>query len=158
MNKKAKVRFNIVDFLIIVAVLAAILTVVFRGTLTELIGTVVYTNDAVIAIRIDGLGEEQLDLIKDGDVLNIDGEKFGSIISKSSENSTVIKLSESGAGNEFQRVRDPERYDVTCAINAKGTYNNDGFYLSGKRFMGVGEKITVVSDKYSFEATVISFS
>ena len=158
MNDKPKVRFNIVDFLIVVAVIAAILTLIFRGTLTELIGNVIYTQDAVLSVRVDGLSEEQAEQISEGDILWLGDEKLGSVISKSSENSHRMILDASGAGSEFQSVRDPEHFDLTFSVSVKGVYSDDGFHLFGRSFVGVGEKLKVISDKYGYEVTIISIT
>ena len=158
MNEKPRVRFNIIDFLIVIAVIAAILTVVFRGTLTELIGNVIYTQDAVLTLRADGLTEEQIGQISEGDVLYLGDEKLGNIISKSYENSRGLILDSSGAGSVFLSVRDPEHFDITISVNVKGVYSDDGFHLFGKNFVGVGEKLGVISEKYGYEVTIISIT
>ena len=157
MNEKRKVRFNFVDFLIIIAVLAALFSIMFRNTLLKMIGNVVYTQDAVITVRFEGLTNEQADAVSEGDVLRLSGEKLGEISSVTRIASTETILA-GGEDRAFIRVSDERHSDLVCTVNVRGVYNDDGFYLFGEQYLGVGKELSVSSEIYKYTVLVVSIS
>ena len=157
MNEKRKVRFNFVDFLIIIAVLAALFSIMFRSTLLKLIGNVVYTQDAVITVRFEGMTEEQADAVSEGDVLYLSDERLGEISSVTKTPSTQTLLA-GGEDRAFIRVSDESHYDLVCTLTVRGVYNDDGFYLFGEQYLGVGKEISVSSEIYTYTVVVVSIS
>ena len=156
---KAKVRFNIVDFLVVVAILAAILALILRGPILKRIGRVVYNDEAVLSVRIAGLTVEQAEGIRQGDLLYLSGDELGKIASCSSSESHVVVFEEDGnGGGRFVRADDPGHFDVVCSINIKGAANSDGFYIFGSMYVGVGQTLLITSDTYSYEVTVVSIT
>mgnify|MGYP003571316825 CR=1 FL=1 len=154
-----KVRFNIVDFLVVIAILAAIAALVFRGTILKFIGSVIYTEDAVLSVRIERTTPEQASGINEGDILYLGDDELGEISSCSVTDSRIILFSEDENENgAFIRVNDGGHCDVICNINVKGAFNSDGFYLFGDRYVGVGQTLTVASGTYTCEVTVVSIS
>lgn len=158
-TNKTKVRFNIIDFLVIVAILAAILALVLRGPILTRIGRVVYSDDAALSLRIGGLTKAQADGISEGDVLSLLGEELGKIASCSvSESKTVLYVEDGNGGGQFIGVNDPEHFDVIFTVNVKGAANSDGFYIFGSQYVGVGQTMVLTSDTYSYEVTVVSIT
>lgn len=157
MSEKRNVRFNIIDFLILLAVLAALFSILFRSTLLKLIGNVVYTQDADIIVRMTGLTPEQADAVNEGDILFCFGERLGEINSVEKLPSTVMALS-GGDNRTFVRVSDERSYDLVVSVTVRGVYNDDGFYLFGEKYLGVGKTLDISSGIYAYSSVVVSIS
>lgn len=158
MSEKRKVGFNFVDFLIIIAVIAALFSIMFRSTLLKLIGNAVYTQDTTITVRISGLTVEQADAVSVGDVLYLSDEKFGKISDVTKTASTQMALS-GGEDRKFIGVSDERHYDLVCKVEeVRGVYNDDGFYLFGEQHLGVGKEISLSSEIYRYNVIVVSIS
>ena len=165
---KKKRRFNFVDFLLILLILALIGGAVYlfssgeilRQFRSEQTGTISYT------VEIIGVHEDYLDLIVKGDAV-------GNAVSKNSLGTVEsvdysIKQTELGyAESDKEDSLNPyvgvlnehsDRYNVLVTITAQGEYiPEDGYYINGTR-IAVGEALSLRFPNFVCEGHCISLA
>ena len=157
-KKKNDVRFNIIDFLIIIAVLASVSVLIFRSTISDFVGNVVYNDDAAVTFTVREVSLDQAQMLKKGDKLYTGSMELGEVVSVTYTNSMINVDVESGEGVVYQRVADPEKYDVTVTVSSVGAFFEDGYHLAGEMYLGVGKNLTVYSDNYSCNCIITAIS
>ncbi len=156
--KRSKAKFNAVDFLIIVGVIAAVLVLVFRATIADFVGNSVYREKAEITFVIQNADKSTAEKIKEGDVFYLENLKLGEVLGVSFVYSTVCVLDKSGESPIFKEITDEQHYDITVKVSSAGAYFEDGFYLGGENHLGVGQKIAVFSENFESEALITAIS
>ncbi len=163
-NAKKKRRFNFVDFLLILLILALIGGAIYlfssgallRQFRSQQTGTISYT------VEIIGVEEDYLDLIAKGDAV-------GNAVTKSSLGMVEsvdysIKQTELG----YQETEDgsyegvlneyPDRYNILVTITVEGDYvPDDGYYIDGTR-IAVGEALSLRFPNFVCEGHCISLA
>ncbi len=158
MSEKRGVRFNIIDFLIIVAVLASLFVIIFRGTIIDFIGKVIYTEEATVTVKIQNLDAEQIDMINTDDTLYWNGELFGTVEDVKFTNSRTVTLNDGGDYPIFVDTIDSEHFEVDCTVKVRGAFFDDGFHLSGSYYLGVGKVLELYSDSFYCSAIITSIA
>ena len=158
MKEKARARFNIIDFLIIIAVLASLFVLIFRRTIVDFIGNVINTQEAVVTVRVQGVERDKVDMLKTEDVLYWNGELFGSVTEINILENKQVVLNESGVSPIFVETTDPELCDIECRVSVKGAFYDDGFRLAGSYFLGVGKTVELYTDGFYCSAIITSIA
>ncbi|HHT53942.1 MAG TPA: hypothetical protein GX011_03290 [Clostridiales bacterium] len=172
---KARVRFNILDGIIILVVLLCIAGIVFRYTLMDRLGFAQELADFRVTYRIEGVSYTLPGFLGEGDKLYFDdGTEAGELLGVA-EFSTYTKQS---AGNETLLVRPAARYvtdssgrpvyatfpeytlvDAEGAFVCRGAYSSDGYFLlGGKLYLAPGQRITLYTDTVTLHMTITGIS
>ncbi len=148
-----KNKFNIIDGVIILVVVAAIL---FVGAKFFKIGDTVSSDhfkDAVYTVRINGLLEVSMKEIPDkGEVKDGSGIYMGKIISRKVETATEINQLSDGS---YKKIENNNKYDVYLEISCKGIQKEDGFYFDGKKNYGINSNIYLDAETVAFEGKIL---
>lgn len=179
MNENRKIRFNIVDVIIILLIIACVVGVVLRGTIKEKISQTISTEVAYVTLVAENVPEEFLELFEDADKVYSNSEELGLMISNAYKEQTEIVLDlnekyeykeiDDGNGNyikivektvspEFEKATNPNTYTVTCQIQVNGQDKNDGFYLRGVDYIGVGKMLNISIENHSFTMIITKIS
>lgn len=159
MREKSKARFNIIDFLIIVALLASLFVLIFRGTIIDFIGDIINTQDATVTVVIQGVDTAEADMLKKEDTLYWNGELFGRVEEISITDSRELVLSDANtSGPSFVSIIVPDKCDIECTITVRGAFLEDGFHLSGSYYLGVGKTVELYSDSFYCSAIITSIA
>lgn len=150
--KHRKFKFNIIDFVIVLAVLVVILVVALRGGLvkkfTEAKDTIQYT------VKISDIQIESFDLIDiDSKIYcNDDDSCLGVIKAKTYQPATMYTVLSNG---EIVKTSQPGRIDVFLTIEAEGTVDEEGCRINGTYFIACGKNVSSYIDKlyFNFEVT-----
>ena len=150
--KSRKIKFNIIDFVIALAVLTVILVVALRGGLvkrfTEAKDIIQYT------VKITDIQMESFDLIEVGSKIycNDDDSCLGVIKSKSYQPASMYTVLSNG---EIVKTSQPGRIDVFLTIEAEGTVDEEGCRINGTYFIACGKNVSSYVDKlyFNFEVT-----
>ena len=162
---KKKRRFNFVDFLLIVLILALIGGAIYlissgviqRQFRSEQTGTISYT------VEIIGVKEEYLDLIVEGDaVVNaVSKNSLGTVESVDySTKQTELGYEKKEDASDYTGVLNeyPDRYNVSVSITVEGEYvPEDGYYINGTR-IAVGEALSLRFPNFVCEGHCISLA
>ncbi len=141
-NTAKKNRFNIIDFFLVITVLACVIGIAIRYNLSE---NLVQSHDsATVTVMIRGLLKENADQLVVGDnyFYQTSGKPFGTLTSVSTApaknrdymNNGTISVSEYEA-----------RVDAICTLEIEGYHSKDGFLIDGATYVGCGSDILVRS-------------
>ena len=161
MATQKKVRFNVIDFLLVVLVILAVVAMFLRPTVLAKIGELTANDTVVVSFCADRLTEDEYSLLTEGDVLTVEDGVFGELLAFTTEPYRTLQVIESDVELEnpfFESVVEPGRYTVKGQIRLTGAQRSDGFYAGGNLPVGVGSIYQVQSDSYilTLEITGIS--
>lgn len=161
MATQRKVRFNIVDFLLIVLVILSVVALFLRPAVLDKISQWTATDTVVVSFYADSLTEDECNMLANGDALSASSGAEGELLSFSVQPYRTLHLIESDVQSEnpfFKEVTEPGLYSVKGQARLSGSRKNDGFYLGGNLQIGVGSTIEIQSDSYilTLEITGIS--
>lgn len=157
-KEKKKIRFNLVDFFIIISVLLAVLMIVFRGTVADFVGNVVYTDEATVSFTVKGVSKGDLEMIKKDDTVYYDEKTLGKVLSVEYVNSTVNVIDDSSGTPVYKQAVDYESYDLKITVSTVGAFFEDGFYFDGQIYLGVGKNLELYTDNYSCFAIITAIT
>ena len=150
MKKIANLKFNVIDFLIIIVILAIIVSVVFRRNLFDKFNT--EEDTITYTLKIENTTQDTFDFLDVGGSVYVDGDVWaGTITDKSKENAIVYDTSETG---EIKKVVFEDRIDIYLEVEALGVVDEQGKKLNGKYFIAAGKTMTCRTDKIEFSAEV----
>ena len=156
-----KIRFNIIDFLLIVLILLSVSALVFRPMVLEKLGKLTANDTVVVSFCADQLTEDEYNVLAQGDQLVLNGDSFGELLSFSVQPYKTLQLIESDVDSEhpfFSEVVEPNLYTVKGQIRLTGKQREDGFYVSGDLQVGVGSIVKVESDSYILTLQITGIS
>lgn len=151
MNNTKKLKFNIIDFLILLAVIGVVLVFFFRGNMvksfTSAPQTISYT------VRISDVQKESFDLIDVDSTLycNDDDSVLGTIKAKRFEEASMYTILANG---DVVKTYQPDRIDIYLDVEVSGTVDKDGCMIDGTYFIASGKTISCYVDKLYFNVEV----
>ena len=151
-NTQKTHRFNIIDFMLIVAILACIIGIAVRQNLNE---TVVESNDtATVTVMIRGLLKDNVKQIIEGDEYynQRSGDLMGVLQSFETKPAKIRTPRLDGTIATTEYV---DRTDVICKVKIEGMSTDDGFLMGGSDYIGCGSSFLVRSVNLETEWLVI---
>lgn len=154
MNKKTQNtnRFNIIDFMLIVALLACIIGITARTNLRE---SIVQSNDtATVTVMIRGLLKDSVKQLVVGDEYfdQRSGESIGYLQSFEAKPSKIHTPRLDGT---IATTESTDRADVICKVKIEGLASDTGFHVDGIRYIGSGSSFIVRSKNLETEWLVV---
>jgi len=145
-----KIKFNVLDFCIILFAFLVILLVIFSNDIC-----VKFMYNETIAeytFVATGLTEEEVASIKKDDklIFSNDGLDAGKLLSFESEKevSTIVLV------NGDTISYDAETYTIRGKVSAKGRIKENGFFISDEHFTVAGKKFNVETSTVKFEMEI----
>lgn len=155
-NEKKKVRFNIIDLLILLAVIILIGALIIRFDLVGRIGGT-ELEEVTVAYMIEGVRRTTAEAMQVGDVFTwrANGMTIGTLktVEMSPYYITVVK--EDGT---IERAEDEQRCVLRGTISAVGTMTEQGFMLGGSQFLSAGKVLDTQSPHIMVTMTVMAIS
>jgi len=168
---KNKLRFNVIDVLIIVLALACIAAMILRVTILKDIGEKGENEEYIITFKASSLSNSQYEAIlalsKDDAtpenrwVYIENGEtRFGELLKLGEQNTEKLYFTDD-SGNIVSAdypQNDPDAtWTITGTIACKGTYTDDGgFLLNGRKFIASNTELEVYTADCDFSVTIIN--
>ena len=147
-----KLRFNIIDFLIVCAVISLVLLLVFRSGIEK----PAVPDTAVIeyTVKISGAEKEVLDFASVDDVIYDENgqSEIGKIVSKKFTPFEVYTLDPDG---KIVKAASVGLVDVYLTVEAEAVALDRGYETDSGVFVISGEKISFFTNGMLFDATVI---
>ncbi len=152
--KMKKLKFNGMDFVILLVIIAAILTIALRSGLKDSVVAARSNETIVYTLRINNLQKASFDILELNDKLYAenDDKYLGTIVEKSSRPAeSYISLSD----GEIVKTYIPDRLDIFLTVECNGRVTSEGCMLGGNYFVASGKYITAYTDSlaFSFEVT-----
>ena len=147
-----KHRFNVVDFVLIIAVLACCVSIVIRYHLhTDLLRD---TDTARITVRIESLLNDSVNAMQAGDQFynTVTEKEFGTLVSV---DATPAKTRGENTDGSIQIVYYENRSDLVCVFEISGYQTENGFMMGGTTFIGCGSTFNINSRKIATLCTVL---
>ena len=156
-NIKKKSRFNIIDLLIIIVIIAAVATVAVRLDLADKIVQATAEDSARVTITVFSIDQAAVGAVSEGDELVWEQYSFPSVDESASrkEVANAVKYNTVEDGS-YVKTTDPERYDLTLTVDTKGTFTEEGYMLGGKSYLAAGKTVTFHNGKTALTSLVIS--
>lgn len=152
--KIKKIKFNAIDFLILLFVIAAIVAVAFRSGLKDSLVAIRSNETIVYTLRINNLQAESFDMLELEDKLfsQKDDKPLGKIVGKSSRPAETYISLDTG---KIVKTYIPERLDIFLTVECTGRVTEEGCMLGGNYFVASGKRISAYTDtvSFSFEVT-----
>ena len=144
-NKVKKFRFNIIDFLVIVAVLACIVGVALRYNVVEKISENTALEEYDVSFVISGIKLTSVDALIPGDSFywTQTNELLG--VLKSKDQPTPTKVYYSDANGVLVENFSTNRYDVRGILGCDGVMTDDGFMIGGNLYVAPGKSFLLES-------------
>ncbi|MBR7185177.1 MAG: DUF4330 family protein [Clostridia bacterium] len=140
-TEKKTARFNIIDLVLIIAVLACIVSVYLRYNVSENFGVNQEMEEYVLAFEIKNIRYTSAEAFPEGDPVYL-AEKdvlMGTILAIDS--TTPAEVIYTDTKGDYKVIYYPEdtRIDLTGRILAKGIMTEKGFLLNGNLFLAPGQ-------------------
>ena len=138
-----KTRFNMIDFIIIMVVIACVIGTVFRSAILDRLSFSSSADSARISFCAENLTEDEIAMLKAGDTLTLSEKEFGVV--KSLTKNAQIVIVKSDDGSEFVEAVDNMHYTLTGEIEISGDNTEKGFFFDSDIHIGVGKVLNLKS-------------
>ncbi len=151
---KPKMKFNIIDFIIIVIIIAVAVGIIMRGNIADSIAEKSTGDIIEYTIRIENIQKESYDYLNEGDELFswVDDSSIGKIKSKQAPQITESYVSL--ADGSVVKTANPDRIDVVMTIECPGRHTEEGYMLNGNAFIAAGKMIEARTKNVTFSFQV----
>lgn len=151
-DKQKKHRFNIVDFVLVIAVAACIVGAAVRYNLRGNLHQ--STDTAEVTVLVEGLLETSSDALVPGDMFynSVTDKKFGELISFEKVPARIRFINTDGTVS-YTVYQD--RVDVTMKLKVSGYDTENGFMLDGTTYIGCGSNFQISSRHIETQCTVL---
>ncbi len=144
-NNEKKTRFNMIDFIIIVVILAGIIVTVFRGAILDRLSFGVSSDSARITFYAENLTAGEVASLAEKDEFSLSDKTLGTLKSFNSQAQKVNVLSSDG--KTFVRAEDENLYTVIGEMEISGENTENGFFFDSDVYIGVGKVLNIESKK-----------
>lgn len=155
MTNKTKVRFNGIDLLIVILVIACIVGIAMRYDVVDVIRYAGDEQTARVSFFLANIKESSEDCFEEGDAFYIDqtneylGVLEGGFVFEPAEDFNMT-----ASGEYVKSASVNARSDMRGTIEAKGVFSNEGFLLNNTKYIAPGSEITLQSNKIKVTITV----
>ena len=166
-----KVRFNILDAVIILLVILCIVGICFRYSIMDSLGLGQDMEAYTVKFTVSGMDKTVAEFLSGGNTLYFDNSvKAGKLCSvtefsnftfvSAGSETLILKTSynyvDDGNGAVVAAAYpDNKIVDAEGAFRCEGAYGDDGrFSIGGSRFIAVGQQITLYTDTVTLNITV----
>ena len=154
-SRKKKYKFNVIDFLIILAVAAVVGGMALRYGYYRSERENMDRDEATITILASGVSEEMRDAISEGDRISfVNGGEFTSTLETASSEGASVAFT--GNKGEVTLSGSGDTYDVTLVIKTTGTLSSTGYRVGGKTDVAIGKTLAVYSPGFVVQGKVIN--
>lgn len=137
-----KKKFNIIDIIIVVLVVACTAAVLLRYGVINKVSEKAETVNVEITILIEEISKSSSSAFINGDAFYWEGINIGTLKSVDIQKARVYIAGENG---ECVPVEREDKYDVRIVLSASGTYTDSGFMLSGTTYLAPGKRFDIYS-------------
>ncbi len=155
-SRKNKTKFNIIDFIIILLVIASVGGIYVRYNLIDKIGVNAQLKNYEITFIAKELRYTSLNAFeKDANVRDrINGNSIG--VFKEIETTSPSSVYVTKSDGVIEKLYYPEntKIDVKGKIIVRGIMTDTGFLLDGKHYIGTGTTLKVSTEKLDIDISV----
>ena len=152
-----KLRFNIIDLLIVVIVLGCIAGVVVRYNIIDRIVLDTKRDEVKISFMVSGVTPQIAGAIVDGEEFYVVGSSYtiGVLNEHSITNALIVEANDNGLPVESF---DDTLRDIRGSFTSHGVLREDGFFLGGTMFLAPGKTLVAESKSARFSLIITEIS
>ena len=150
---KRKISFSVIDFVIIVTVLALIVGIVFRYDLLGKLFSRTEPVDVTVSFVAENITKEEAQVFLSDTDFYLDGKIFGRL--QSSESLPHSEYLENSSGTLTQ-ITSEQHVDVSGSFLCKAVYTDGGYLLDGKTYIAAGSSFTLRTDTCSIDILILA--
>ena len=163
MSKK-KIKFNILDVIVILIVAVLIVAYCFRSNIFTNTFAVSNSSSMKVSVKVEGVRLYTVEAFSEGDSIydKETGNYLGMITEIKYEPSyETVKLDGSQTEDGTAKavlLESPGRYDVYLNFDATGKISEEGSYINGNKLVAPNSTISISTQKVITEGKIISVS
>ncbi len=144
-NKKSKIKFNVIDFIIVVVILGCLVGVFMRYNLADKIGGNQAESKAEISFMIEKISITSEDALVAGDAFY--WKQNGALVGYLKDHQTTAAETYYADEEGLPKPAYSQTHiNVVGVLSATGTFTDDGaFMLAGNQFIAPGKEMEVKS-------------
>lgn len=152
-NTKKKFKFNLIDFMIVIAVIAVIVVIAFRSGAVDSFTNTAKGKTIAYEIKVGDVQKESYNYINVGDKIYSEETDayLGTVVDKVSEPAKAYIVTTEG---KIVKTEQPGRVDIYLTVEAKGTVDEGGCKIDGKFFVAAGKYFSCYTDNIYFNVEV----
>ena len=151
-TNESKTRFNMIDLIIVMIIIACILATVFRGTILDKLSFSSSVDRVRVSFVADNLTYDDVSALSVNDNLFLSEKSFGKLTSVSHVNQTTVVPSQNGLS--FTEAVDPTHYTVNGEIEISGKNTDKGFFFDSDVHIGVGKVLNLESSNCAISIVI----
>ena len=151
---KTKRKFNLVDFIIVIAVIGCIAGVAVRYDFASKLGMNSSNDEVEISFLVMGIRNSSYEAFHVGDEFywKQNSMRVGELVELGDLQQAESYILDEN--NQYKISYNEQRCDVRGKILAKGKMTSDGFMLAGTQFLAPGKSMLVESQYVSVTLTI----
>ena len=146
-KKTKKIKPNIIDFIILIAIIGAIIGIAIRSGVVEKVTINNSLESARVTFLISGVSESTGECFDNGDVFysSTHGCTFGTLEQFWPNPAEIYAADEFGALKKVYLAEEFGMIDIDGTMICTGVFTADGFFLGGSHFIAPNSPVTVKS-------------
>lgn len=151
-----RVRFNLIDLVLIIAVLACLTGVYLRYNVSEQFGVNHELSTFVLSFEIKNIRYTSADAFPEGDsfYLNKQDKLLGTVLAIDSTSPTEVVYTDDKGNYKTAYYPEDTRIDLTGRLQATGIMTDSGFLLDGNTFLAPGQTYAVQTPRIDVSVTI----
>lgn len=153
-NSKSKLTFSVIDFAVIVIVIALFAGVIARYDVVDRLFSKTSLVNAKVTFVAEAITEEEASAFTENNKFYTSGDVFGTLTTVT-DPVKALMYRENSSGELVQYEHD-SLLDVRGSFTCKVMKSNSGLLLGGNRYIAAGSVFTVRADGVAVKITIIS--
>lgn len=151
-----RIRFNLVDLVLIIAVLACVTGVYLRYNVSEQFGVNHELNTFTLSFEINNIRYTSADAFPEGDAfyLKSPDKLLGTLLSIDSTSPTEVVYTDDKGNYKTAYYPEDTRIDLTGRLQTTGIMTESGFLLDGNTFLAPGQTYAVQTPRIDISVTI----
>ncbi len=153
-NSERKISFSVIDFSVIIVVLALLVGVIARYDVVDRLFSKTSLTDAKITFVAEAITSEEASAFTENNKFYTEGDVFGTLTAVT-DPAKALMYRENAAG-ELVAYEHDFLLDLRGSFTCKVMESKSGYLLGGNRYIAAGSVFTVRADGVAVKITVIS--
>ncbi len=154
-NQRNRIQFSVIDFIILLLILAGLCGVVLRYDLANRLFSQTALTEARITFVAEAVSPEEAAVFTENTIFYTENSSFGTLTTITSEPAIIFYETSIGALASYE---DPKRVDISGSFSSEVLLTDDGYLLNGNTFIAAGSTFTVKAHSASVLITIISIN
>ena len=152
-TKKSRVRFSVIDFIILLLVIACTVGIVMRYRLAERLFSDTARVEARVTFIAEAISPYEADAFRPNTDFYANDTFFGTLSSAESTPAVIYYEKSDGVLSSYE---DLSRLDLRGSFTVRAVFGENGCLLNGNTFIAAGSVFTLSANSVSVDITVLS--